>query len=774
MNPDRRLWTIARVTTILLVLVSLRIVYWQMVRGDDLQPVAVNLVQAAGEYEDVQDSSPDGTRSAIEFLTGVSTVKELENLPQPVIQRTMDLLETITRGAIYDRSGRLLAYDLASPEGAPEVGVIRFYTEPSLAHTIGYVSGLRTGVTGLELRYNTTLLGLDRPDARIDQMLNKPVTGSDLILTVDSYVQRAAEKALRDRPGAILVLDAASGAVLAMASAPRFDPNRILDPDYTAGLVEDCPAGSGCQAPFLNRAAQALYPPGSTWKTVALSAALDSGQVTPDTVFDFGEPVQGEDGPYYVYEVDGHRIVDPNHDEDRLDLEMAYAKSANAAFARIGDEMPPDVLIQVAGRLGFGSPGEAWIVPADMEFTPSQLALDPRSLVGNNLLRAVTAIGQGELLSSPLNIGMVVLSVWNEGSLPVPYLVQSVREPGGRVVDDLPNRRILENLMKPVTAQQVRRMMVRVVEEGSGKKAQIPGVTVGGKTGTAQLGGDLLPHSWFAGFAQNETHAVVVVVLVENGGEGSQTAAPIFAEVAAAALSHLGGPVGEIVPTPLPIPTAALENAPPQAQAGEPPEPASTPLPGENLPSTPAVEQPAEAPLQTPAPPSEGTPASEAVLPTALPAALPPDIARDPDRNDITAANPSCANIKDMPQATGEFIWPSPYQALSGGDFKEGHPGLDLSTPPGSPVYAADTGLVIFAGWSGLGYGNAVLIDHGNGYQTLYAHLSQVSIYCGARVEQAKLIGLSGSTGNSTGPHLHFEVRVPGGYVDPLKVLPLP
>jgi murein DD-endopeptidase MepM/ murein hydrolase activator NlpD len=123
---------------------------------------------------------------------------------------------------------------------------------------------------------------------------------------------------------------------------------------------------------------------------------------------------------------------------------------------------------------------------------------------------------------------------------------------------------------------------------------------------------------------------------------------------------------------------------------------------------------------------------------------------------------------------SGKFIWPSVYQALSGGSFREGHPGIDLSTPAGTPVYAADAGLVIFAGWTGVGYGNTVVIDHGNGYRTLYGHLSQVSTYCGAKVQAGKLIGLSGSTGNSTGPHLHFEVRVPGGYLDPLKVLPTP
>src|SRR5215210_42109 len=154
MTLERRSWVIVKVALILLMLVSVRLVYWQLIRGDDLQPVAIDLVQAAGEYEDRQADGTQDTQSAVEFLTGVSTVKELESLPQPVIQRTIDLLKLISRGAIYDRNGRVLAFDIVSVDGT----VSRFYSEPSLAHTIGYVSGMRTGVTGLERSYNSTLL----------------------------------------------------------------------------------------------------------------------------------------------------------------------------------------------------------------------------------------------------------------------------------------------------------------------------------------------------------------------------------------------------------------------------------------------------------------------------------------------------------------------------------------------------------------------------------------------------------------------------------------
>ena len=753
MSLESRIWNIARATTLLLVLVSLRIVYWQLVRGDELRPIALDPLKASSQYAKISKERKEDTQAAVDYLSSGKAPNQLENLPQPVVQRTIDLLETIRRGSIFDRNGRLLAVEKQDDDG----NRFRFYSEPSLAHVIGYVSGMQTGVTGLELSYNEDLLGLNRPDSQIEQLLHKPIDGNDLILTIDSSIQRAAENALRGKRGAILTLDAHSGAILAMASAPRYDPNRVLDPAYLEDLLTGCNDQPGCGSPFLNRATQALYPPGSTWKTVSLIAALDTHQVTPDTVFDFGDPIQSPNGPYYIYTVDGGVIPDPNHRENKLNLEMSYAKSANAAFARIGDEMPPDTLVDYAARFGFGAPGEIRF-PLEVDSSSAQLAQKVDSLYENNLLRAVTAIGQGELLTAPIHTAMVVLSVLNAGDIPMPYLVQAIREPSGALQEDLPNRQWLRRRMTPQTASQVKRMMVSVVEKGSGKKAALPGATVGGKTGTAQVGGDRLPHAWFAGFAENSERSVVVVVLVENGGEGSQVAAPIFAEIAKAALENAGKPVEEIVPTPI----SPTREAPAMTPGASPP--AATPTPEDEKSEIQVTatnpSQPTPAPSPTAAPDVGGVPA--------------PDIPRDPDKKDITAANPTCANEREVPQGTGQFIWPSQFQALSGGDFKEGHPGIDLNAPPGSPVFAADTGLVIFAGWSGLGYGNAILIDHGNGFQTLYAHLSQISTYCGAKVEQSKLIGMSGNTGNSSGPHLHFEVRVPGGYLNPLKVLPLP
>lgn len=738
MTLERRALYISRLLGILLVLVSLRIVYWQMLRARDLQPVAFQLDLPATTRR-----SEDDWRRAFEFLNGVAAGQDQGNLPQPVIQRTINRMETITRGSIFDRSGRLLAQERLDADGQR----MRFYTEPSLAHVIGYVSGMRTGVTGLELSYNGTLLGLTRPDAQIEQMLKKPITGSDLILTIDSAVQRAAEQALGGRAGAIVALDGRTGAVLAMTSAPRFDPNRVLEESYVASLLEGCELDAGCQSPFLNRATQAQYTPGSTWKTVTLIAALDSGLVSPETVFDFGRPRRGPGGSYYVYEVDGGIIPDPNHSESRLNLEMSYARSANAAFARMGDEMGAATLLEYARRLGFGAPGEIDF-SLEIEYVPSQIAHDPQSLVENNLLRAATAIGQGELLTSPLNMSMVVLPVLNDGDMPLPYLVHSVRSPQGRENDSLPNRRMVRDVMRPETARLVREMMITTVRSGSGSRALIPGAVVGGKTGTAQLGGDQAPHAWFIGFAEEGDRSVVVAVIIENGGSGFSAAAPAFARVAEAALRRAGEPVEEVVPTPQPPPTSMPTAAPEE-------QPLIESLEGV-FPSQPSEDEAA------------GQNGSSALsVPT-------PEIPRRPNGRDITSANPTCAGISEFPPATGQFIWPTRHQTLVGDDFHERHPGIDQGAPLGSRVVAADAGVVLFAGWSAEGYGNVVLIDHGNGYQTLYAHLSQVSVSCGQAVEQEKLIGLSGETGNTYGPHLHFEVRVPGGFIDPLSVLPLP
>jgi murein DD-endopeptidase MepM/ murein hydrolase activator NlpD len=123
---------------------------------------------------------------------------------------------------------------------------------------------------------------------------------------------------------------------------------------------------------------------------------------------------------------------------------------------------------------------------------------------------------------------------------------------------------------------------------------------------------------------------------------------------------------------------------------------------------------------------------------------------------------------------SGAFIWPTSNHTISGNDYWSGHLAIDIGAAPGEPILASDTGVIVFSGWASGGYGFTVAIDHGNGYQTLYAHLSSIIVSCGQSVVQGQTIGYGGSTGNSTGPHLHFEIRYQGGFVNPWYVLPAP
>ena len=134
----------------------------------------------------------------------------------------------------------------------------------------------------------------------------------------------------------------------------------------------------------------------------------------------------------------------------------------------------------------------------------------------------------------------------------------------------------------------------------------------------------------------------------------------------------------------------------------------------------------------------------------------------------------ACSGSYEGAYGSGAFVWPAGNHIVSGNDYWSGHLGIDIAAGEGASIYAADSGVVVFAGWATGGYGNMVMIDHGNGYQTVYGHMSSVSAVCGQSVSSGRTIGYSGSTGNSTGPHLHFEVRYQGGFVNPWFVLPAP
>ncbi|MGD9890677.1 MAG: peptidoglycan D,D-transpeptidase FtsI family protein [Dehalococcoidia bacterium] len=424
--------------------------------------------------------------------------------------RIAELSAREQRGTIWSADSVRLAWSATGDDGRRA----RMYALPSLAHLLGYVS--RTyGVSGIEEQYNDQLSG-SRSGQPLEQLWHdltrERLPGNDLVLTIDTRVQQAAAEALGDRPGAVVAIDPRTGAVLAMVSSPGFDPATIEETGEALLTDPD--------APLINRATQGQYAPGSIFKSVTAVAALESGEFRPESTFrcPSGVVVQG-----FVIACAG---VPPNVRE--YDFAHAYAWSVNANFAEIGLKVGAPTLVAQARRFGFEEE-----IPFDLPVTPSRLLQPGKAF--NDVLLATTAFGQGELAATPLQMALVAAAVANDGTIMQPYLVQQVKDPAGEILQDKRPRRWRE-VMRSETAATLRRFMTTAVQEGFGGGAAIPGVAVGGKTGTAENAPGEPPHAWFTGIAPVEDPAVAVAVVVENAGQGSAVAAPIAGAVMQAAL----------------------------------------------------------------------------------------------------------------------------------------------------------------------------------------------------------------------------------------------
>lgn len=424
--------------------------------------------------------------------------------------RVAELSARNQRGTIYAADGTVLARGEPTPAGS----VRRVYTMPSLAHTIGYVS-VRYGVSGLEESLNSYLSGDRGTDAAHliwADIARSPLRGNDVVLTIDPKVQEAAAAALGDRPGAVVALDPKTGAVLAMVSSPGYQPGEI--DEQGAALIKDS------SNPLLNRATQGQYPPGSTFKTVTAAAALETGQRQANSQFrcPSGYVVEG-----FVIACKG---VPPGVRD--YDFARAYAWSVNANFAELAVQVGAPEMVRIARRFGFEED-----VPFDIPLAQSHLLRKGESF--NNVLLANTGFGQGQLSVTPMQMALVAATVANNGVLMEPYLVQEVRTPAGEVVVRREPKQIRQ-VIRPETAATLRGFMVTAVREGFSGAAAIPGIEVGGKTGTAETGSGESTHAWFTSIAPANDARVAVAVVVENAGQGSTFAAPIAQAVMKAAL----------------------------------------------------------------------------------------------------------------------------------------------------------------------------------------------------------------------------------------------
>lgn len=425
--------------------------------------------------------------------------------------RVVEASQTQQRGSILAANGQVLAQSVEGSDGRFR----REYSDPSLAQTIGYVSD-RYGLGGLEASYNAYLSGQQGDDplsAVWNDVSRQPARGNDLVLTIDPTLQKIAAQALGDRPGAAVVLDPSTGAVRAMVSAPTYDPNKLDD------LGQSLLNAPG--QPLLNRATQGLYPPGSTYKTVTATAALDSGIVKPSDVYQCS-------GDGIV--IKGFRIACTNAPagQTQWDFESAYAYSINATFAQVALQIGPSRFTQYSQRFGVGE-----TVPFDIDLAKS-LVIQPGNSFDDVLL-ASSGFGQGQLAVTPLQMALIAATVANGGVEPSPYLVSQIREPDGSVIEDrhpAPRGRV----MRPETDQTMQQFMKASVQLGWGAEAGVKGLDVAGKSGTAETGIDGRSHAWVIGYAPASAPKIAVAVIVENGGAGGIAAGQIAAQLFRAVL----------------------------------------------------------------------------------------------------------------------------------------------------------------------------------------------------------------------------------------------
>jgi peptidoglycan glycosyltransferase len=465
-------------------------------------------VLAPGSFE--RRLSATGTTSLLVFLLFFGALAYWQALRVDLADdehnpRVLSAFYDPERGRILDRDGNVLAESLA--EGT------RHYHDASVAHVLGYLDA-RYGSQGAELAFNEALSGrapsgwAGAVRAEFDRQRR---TGNDIVLTIDPQVQAAAAAALGARKGAVVALDPRNGEVLAMVSVPTYDPGALgtLGDD----LLNDP------ESPLLNRAISGLYPPGSTFKAVTATGILESGVARPDTTVECpGEIV-----------IDGFAISCRNTAEGvgTYPFKHAFTHSVNAIFADLGVQLGWAGLKDVARRYGFESRPDF-----TLEAATSQIH-SPGTEETRTLL-AETAFGQGQLLATPLQMAMVAAAIANNGVLMRPHIGLEERSDSGTA--SLLEAAASRQVMDPALAATMRDFMVSVVQNGQANGVNLPGVTVGGKTGTAEVG-DGTSHAWFIAFAPAEEPRIAVAVIVENGGQGGVVASPIAGQVIRAALA---------------------------------------------------------------------------------------------------------------------------------------------------------------------------------------------------------------------------------------------
>ncbi len=416
--------------------------------------------------------------------------------------------EKVLRGSFYDRNNKTLVYSEKDETGNIE----RIYKYDHLySHIIGY-SSREYGKSGLEKTYNSYLIddGNIFDINAIKDLFNAEGIGNDIVLTIDHDMQLKTRELLLGKKGSIITMNPKTGEIYSMISMPDFNVNALKD-DW-ASIIDDT------NSPLLNRATQGLYPPGSTFKIITTLSSLQNNITNEDFVCSGSITING----YTIRDYD-------SRSHGNMDLNKAFRVSCNTFFAETAVQLGQANLLQTSEKFYFNKNFDF-----DLDIKKSSFPSDKM----DNTELAASGIGQGKILATPLEMLLVASSIANDGNMVKPYLVSKILTHDGILVKSN-NTEILSNIGSHDKINQIKNMMVEVVENGTGTQAKISNIAVAGKTGTAENSSGK-NHAWFVGFAPAEDPKIAIVVLLEEeGSTGGSKAAPIAKELIKFGLNNI-------------------------------------------------------------------------------------------------------------------------------------------------------------------------------------------------------------------------------------------
>lgn len=435
----------------------------------------------------------------------------------------------------YSRErGPILLGSQTIAESTPTTDSLKYLREYGDGSTYAAITGFYSlvyGATGIESEANDVLAGNDSRFFvdRLQQLFaNREPKGGAIRLTIDPDAQLAAMKALNGRTGAVVAIDPTTGAILALASSPSFDPNLLSshDAQEIQNTYEELNADSN--QPMLNRPLAMTLPPGSTFKLVTAAAALESGKYFAESELPGPTEINLPGTDVQLGNWNGKSCGT----DDVTTLRAALEISCNTAFAWLGMELGADAIGEQAQKFGFESEFEVPLTAAVSRF-PTDL---------NKPQTAMSAIGQFDVRATALQMALVAAGIANDGVVMKPYLVSQILGPDLTVLQNT-NPSAFGRAMSVENSKILRDMMVGVVTKGTASNARISGINVGGKTGTAENAPGEPAHAWFVGLAPSDQSKVAVAVVLQNGGgasevSGNALAAPIAAAVMRAVLKQ--------------------------------------------------------------------------------------------------------------------------------------------------------------------------------------------------------------------------------------------